>query len=609
MNVYRDINRIRDNKNQIKSMQECVASIDTYTLTVTVGQRITLTIMVDPPGSYNINFIVDGNIISSITTNPDGIIILEWDTTGQSPGLHNLIVEVTSPISCISPSLIVALTTTPCTNISIDSPSPITAYIGDIVNASVTAIVTEPSIVEFRETTLGIRIGSCIADPGTGGSCTANVDTTGATPGTYNVVATIGYGDAQQCASNPVEAMLLPAEVEVCFRSNPSGASIDIDGVPQTGKTTVLSEAATIDGVEECTIESTVVVSNRDGHTYRISLEGYQPVEYRVDSFFDIFATVDVEDLDLLPANIVSKTLTVDKNTCIEPCIVVGSVSWINNGRETGTLDPTILVNDVPTSLGSTEMIEPGQEIIHEFSLENLVVGTYVVRAFPDTGTSSQVIDVITPPIQCELISMSLTSTDPIIVGSSRTLTAEVTPPGRYLVDFYDGLELLGEVISDSLGIATFTWSTTPMTITGTHHMTVNVPDSTCTSDEILIGVVSPFCSIILIPLTERVIKGNTIRLTATVTPAGAYDIVFKDGEVVIATVGASLDGVSVYDWDTTDVVEGEHNITANVLTPIQCSSDISIITVEKAVTSELGTVIIAGITVGAIYSLMIKPK
>lgn len=583
--------------------------IDVNTLTEIAGNTIMLSARAYPSGIYDVIFYVDENPINPIpiTTYPDGTATISWDTTGQSPGLYNMTVEVVGT-QCISSPLAIALVSTNCTGITIDTPGPITAYIGDIVDISVTAQVTDLSIVELREITLGMRIGSCIIDPTVGSSCTANLDTTEAPPGTYNVMAVIGYGDTQQCASETIEAMILPSEVEVCFRSNPSGASIEIDGIIQTGKTTVLSETQPLDGIEECTTESTIVVSNRTPHTYTITLEGYQPAEYMVDSFFDISYTIDVEDLDPLPANIVSKTLTVDRNTCTEPCTVVGSVSWVNEGGETGTFDPTILVNDLPTSLGLTETIEPRQEITHEFSLENLIAGTYVVQAFPDSGTSPQTIDV-TSPIPCEMISMSLTSTEPIIIGGSRTLTAKVTPAGHYLVDFYDGLELLGEVMSDPLGIATFTWNTTPMTIIETHHVTAKVPDSTCISGEILIDVLSPFCSIILIPLTENVIKGNTIRLTATVTPAGVYDIIFRDGEIVIATVTSSPDGISTYDWDTTDITEGEHNITANVVTPIQCSSDISIITVEQVVQAGLGGVIALGLTAGVIYSMMMRPK
>lgn len=84
------------------------------------------------------------------------------------------------------------------------------------------------------------------------------------------------------------------------------------------------------------------------------------------------------------PANIVSTALTLSTTSCTEPCNVTGSVSWTNNGGITGTLDPAILINGVSTSLGSPEPINPGQTIIHGFSLPpDLLASTYEVCASP----------------------------------------------------------------------------------------------------------------------------------------------------------------------------------------------------------------------------------
>ncbi len=72
----------------------------------------------------------------------------------------------------------------------------------------VTAAVTEQSVVEFRETTSGARIENCIISP-PGGQCTATVEIpTGIPPGTFNIVAKIGNGPAQQCVSNILSVIL-----------------------------------------------------------------------------------------------------------------------------------------------------------------------------------------------------------------------------------------------------------------------------------------------------------------------------------------------------------------------------------------------------------------
>lgn len=216
---------------QVKSMQ-CTVTVDIDTLTALVGTTVTLAAIVDPPGEYDVNFIVDGNTINSIPipTDLSGIATLQLDTTDQLPGLYDLTAEVIGPppISCISSLLTVALTSTECTGIMIDTPGPITAYIGDIIPVSITATVAEPSVVEFRETTYNMRIGSCTVIP-VEGSCTSNIDTSQAIPGEYNVIATIGSGDAQQCVSSPIQAILQERPGKIIVVSIPPGGRIYLD--------------------------------------------------------------------------------------------------------------------------------------------------------------------------------------------------------------------------------------------------------------------------------------------------------------------------------------------------------------------------------------------
>lgn len=93
------------------------------------------------------------------------------------------------------------------------------------------------------------------------------------------------------------------------------------------------------------------------------------------------------------PASIVSTTLTLSTTSCTEPCNVTGSVSWINNGGITGTLNPAILINGASTSLGSAENIDPGQTITHGFSLPpDLPALTYEVCASPGTHCQTVVV-------------------------------------------------------------------------------------------------------------------------------------------------------------------------------------------------------------------------
>lgn len=57
---------------------------------------------------------------------------------------------------------------------------------------------------------------------------------------------------------------------------------------------------------------------------------------------------------------------------------------------------------------------------------------------------------------------------------------------------------------------------------------------------------------------------GDIITLTATINPVGLYAVDFKDGTTLLQTVQSGIDGIATYNWNTTNISEGVHNITAN---------------------------------------------
>ena len=216
--------------NQIKSMQCTSVSLDANSLTTLIGGTITLTARVEPPGVYDVNFNIGGSPINlaPITTDPSGMTTLPFDTTGKTQGTHILTVDVVALPTCTSSPLTIALVTTPCTGIIINNTNPIEATIGDVITASATATITEPVIIEFVETTMG-RFGSCVANPPIG-NCIVDMNTTGATPGTYSVVAKVGNDTLQQCISTPVEVILTEAPGKIVVFAIPPGARIWYDG-------------------------------------------------------------------------------------------------------------------------------------------------------------------------------------------------------------------------------------------------------------------------------------------------------------------------------------------------------------------------------------------
>jgi hypothetical protein len=226
-----------DNIYKTHNLQTCNVTVDADTLTATIGTLVTLTATVEPPGTYDIIFKYGGVPLNPIPISTDlsGTATLPVDTTGQTQGLYDVTAEVVNPTpppteSCISSPITLAITTVPCEGIFITDPqSPVTAYIGDVIHVSVSANITEPSVVELRIVELDIRIGSCIIDPS--GTCMIDQDTTGAPPGTYHAVAYIGYGSAEQCASDPVEVTLQNRPGNIVILSIPPGPRIYLDDI------------------------------------------------------------------------------------------------------------------------------------------------------------------------------------------------------------------------------------------------------------------------------------------------------------------------------------------------------------------------------------------
>ena len=329
-------------------------SLDTDTLTSLIEQSITLTAKVEPPAIYDVNFKVNGNVINPvpIPTDSSGIAILPLDTTGQLPGLYDLTAEAIGPAtSCTSSSLTAALTTTTCTGIIIDNSSPITAYIGDIVTISVTSTTIEQSVVEFIETGLGMRIGSCITPP-TGGSCTANIDTTGAPPGIYSIIAQIGNGPAQQCISGPIEAILQERPGKIIVMSIPPGARIYYDDV-------------------DIGINSSAIISNvtpNVPHNVRLVLPDYQ--EYIEQNITIIPGEVRILYIILTP---------------ITPPVEFGNlnvtstpVDGVEFGLYTGEMDVTpVTLYDIPAGINAYESGLTGY---------NGVMGSVIIRAGETTN-------------------------------------------------------------------------------------------------------------------------------------------------------------------------------------------------------------------------------
>lgn len=98
--------------------------------------------------------------------------------------------------------------------------------------------------------------------------------------------------------------------------------------------------------------------------------------------------------------------------------------------------------------------------------------------------------------------------------------------------------------------------------------------------------IICTSASLIVNPLSG--IIGDIITSTATISPPGIYLVDFKDGTTLLQTVLSGIDGIAIYNWNTANVSEGEHNITVSIgqcispsivvnLTPIPIPTTINI--------------------------------
>lgn len=371
---------------QIKSMQ-CTATVNSDSLTAKVGQTVTLSARIDPPNVYSINFNMDGYPVNStpIDTDPNGEASFTLDTTGQTPNLYDLTADVLSPSTCTSDPLKVALIsdTSSCTGIVINNPSPIIANIGDMITASATATVTEPSIIEFIETGMSMRFGSCVASP-PGGQCTVDIDTTGAPPGTYNVVAKVGNGPLEQCVSTSVETILQETPGKIIVVSIPPGASIWYDG-NNTGMNSSAIISDVIPGVD---------------HEVIIKLPGY--VDYT-------FSTINIGPGETTGEFVVMEPLIIPTTTgSLDVTSVPDGVEF---GLYTGENDTApILLTDVPAIVNA-----------YEAGLAGYSMAMGSITIVPNTTTNLNIV------LQPEVVDSGLVIFETIPMGADIYIDGSLT--------------------------------------------------------------------------------------------------------------------------------------------------------------------------------------
>ncbi len=252
------------------------------------------------------------------------------------------------------------------------------------------------------------------------------------------------------------------------------------------------------------------------------------------------------------------------------------------------------------TLLGTQQVNSSGTAIFTTTTLPggaNAITAVYSGNAALATSTSMVVYETVTTSTTATLSA----SSNNISLGQSVTLTANITPvpTGTPLgtVSFYNGTTLLGSSDLSASGIATLSVTTLPA---GSNAITVvysgNTISSTSTSSPITIVVTAIATSTALTSSGSSISYGQSVRLTANVTPVPTGTplgtVSFYNGTTLLGSSDLSASGIATL--SVTTLPAGSNAITAvysgNTISSTSTSSPITIvvtaITTSTALTS-----------------------
>jgi sugar lactone lactonase YvrE len=230
----------------------------------------------------------------------------------------------------------------------------------------------------------------------------------------------------------------------------------------------------------------------------------------------------------------------------------------------TATVSPssatgTVQFLDGATVLG-TGTLSAGSAV---FSTATLGVGTHSITAsYSGDGTYSASSAGLTQVVKASTTTVLSASNLSPTVGQAVTFTAAVTPAtATGSVQFLDGATVLGTA-AISGGAAAL--STSGLTV-GSHSITTiyggDTNDTSSTSGAVAVTVNKVVSSTVVSSSLNPAVAGQSVALTATVTPSTATGSVqFRDGATVLGTATLSS-GSAVF--ATSILAAGSHSITA----------------------------------------------
>lgn len=188
------------------------------------------------------------------------------------------------------------------------------------------------------------------------------------------------------------------------------------------------------------------------------------------------------------------------------------------------------------------------------------------------TTTTQEIIGLGESIILTSTLRASYDDTTVVDVDLSGVLTGAT-------VKFYNGTTLLGTGITDLNGVATYTYTPSQLGNFTFHTVFEGTENFTnCTSNNVNITVINAPTSLIL-QADKSILShydNDNCTLTATLydnnnTPMEGLSVVFKNGDIVLATITTNNNGVATYTYNSQGV--GDVTITAECMNLVQTYS------------------------------------
>ncbi|MEV4615952.1 Ig-like domain-containing protein [Kitasatospora sp. NPDC049258] len=192
--------------------------------------------------------------------------------------------------------------------------------------------------------------------------------------------------------------------------------------------------------------------------------------------------------------------------------------------------------------------------------------GDFVGSVWFTSPTAYTSTDPNAPVAQATTTTLSVTPNGSATAGSAVTLTANVAPAAAGTVQFFDGATPVGSPAAVAAGQASTTTSTLAegahslkavFTSTDSHYL--GSTSSVVTYTISPAGAAATTTALAILPAGSAA-KGAEVKLTASVAPAAAGTVQFKDNGAVIGTQ-AVAGGLA--EFSTTTLAEGDHSLTA----------------------------------------------